>query len=134
MRGLTEAERRVIALLAAQLESDAEREQLLADLDHCSVKETVPDGSILTFDIVDYQRPLERGRWQYRQNDGFVVDGTVNDADGSEMEVMLLADANHRYGPAPFRWTVYRLSFLTSSSSKLCYRRSLPPKAVEALV
>jgi hypothetical protein len=96
MRGLTEAERRVIALLAAQLESDAEREQLLADLDHCSVKETVPDGSILTFDIVDYQRPLERGRWQYRQNDGFVVDGTVNDADGSEMEVMLLADANHR--------------------------------------
>jgi hypothetical protein len=34
----------------------------------------------------------------------------------------------------PFRWTVYRLSFLTSSSSKLCYKRSLPPKAVEALV
>jgi hypothetical protein len=38
------------------------------------------------------------------------------------------------FGPAPFRWTVYCLSFLTSSSSKLCYRRGLPPKAVEALV
>jgi K+-sensing histidine kinase KdpD len=37
-------------------------------------------------------------------------------------------------GPAPFLWTVCRLSFMTSSSSKLCYRRSLPPKAVEALV
>jgi len=36
-------------------------------------------------------------------------------------------------GPAPFWWTVYRLSLLTSSLSKLFDRRSLPPKAVEAL-
>src|ERR1700690_43582 len=30
------------------------------------------------------------------------------------------------YGPAPFRWTVYRLSFLTSSSCKFSRKRSLP--------
>jgi len=96
MRGLTEAERRVIMLLAAQFKSEIEREQLLADLDHCSVQETVADGSILAFDVAGYQRPPEHGRWQYRGKGGFVVDGLVKDADGTEMEVMLLADANHR--------------------------------------
>jgi hypothetical protein len=55
--------------------------------------------------------------------------------------MMLLTKGDGRYlpwalwmfGPAPFRWTVYRLSFLTLSSSKFFHRRSLPPKAVEAL-
>jgi hypothetical protein len=37
-------------------------------------------------------------------------------------------------GPAPFRWTVYRLSFLTSSSCTLHSKRSLPPQAADALV
>jgi hypothetical protein len=96
MRRLTEAERQVIALLAAQFESDAEREQLLADLDHCSVHEAVADGSILVFSIAGYQRPPGRGRCQYRGTDGFVIHGVVKDTDGVEMEVMLLADANHR--------------------------------------
>jgi hypothetical protein len=96
MRALTSDERRIILMLAARFGSDEERGQLLADLDHCSVKETVPDGSILAFDIAGYQRPLERGRWQYRQKDGFIVDGIVKDADGSDMDVMLLADMNHR--------------------------------------
>jgi hypothetical protein len=86
----------VILMLAAKCGSDEERAQLIADLGRCSVKETVPDGSILSFDIADYQRPADRGRWQYRQKDGFVIDGVVKDIDGSEMEVMLLADANHR--------------------------------------
>lgn len=95
MRALTADERRIIVALAAKL-SDEERNQLLADLERCSVKETVPDGSILAFDIADYQRPLEHGRWQYRQKDGFVVDGAVKDADGSDMDVLLLADSNHR--------------------------------------
>jgi hypothetical protein len=96
MRTLTADERRIIVMLAAKIGSDEERGQLLADLDRCSVKEKVPDGSILAFDIAGYQRPLEQGRWQYRQQDGFVVDGIVKDADGSDMEVMLLADTNHR--------------------------------------
>jgi hypothetical protein len=96
MRELTVEERRVILMLAEKFGSEAERDQLLADIDHCSVRETVQDGSILAFDIPGYQRPPEHGRWQYRQKDGFVVDGVVKDADGSDMEVMLLADTNHR--------------------------------------
>jgi hypothetical protein len=96
MRALNEDEQRVILALAARFGSDSERDQLLSDLDRCSVNEAVPDGSILSFDIDGYQRPTEPGRWQYRQKDGFVVDGVMKDADGSDMEVMLLADANHR--------------------------------------
>ena len=96
MRVLNEDEQRVIVALAARFGSDSERDQLLSDLDHCSVNEAAPDGSILSFDIEGYQRPTEPGRWQYRQKDGFVVDGVMKDADGSDMEVMLLADANHR--------------------------------------
>jgi hypothetical protein len=96
MRDLTTEERRVILMLAAKFGSDEERAQLLADLDRCSVKETVSDGSMLVFDIADYQRPLEHGRWQYRQKDGFIVDGVVKDADRSDMDVILLADLNHR--------------------------------------
>jgi hypothetical protein len=38
-----------------------------------------------------------------------------------------------RCGPAPFQWTVYRLSILTSSSCNFSGKRSLPLKAVEAL-
>jgi hypothetical protein len=96
MRSLTESERRVILLLADQFKSSEEREQLLVDLDRCSVRETVADGSILAFDIAGYQRSSGHGRGQYRGKDGFVVDGLVKDADGTEMDVMLLADANHR--------------------------------------
>ena len=96
VRALTDEERRVILQLAAKFASDEERNKLVTDLDRCLVSETVPDGSILSFDITDYQRPPGKGRWQYRQKDGFVIDGVVKDADGSDMDVMLLADANHR--------------------------------------
>jgi len=96
MRALTEGERRAVLALATRFGSDNERDQLLSDLDHCTVTEAVPDGSILSFDVEGYQRPTEPGRWQYRQKDGFVVDGVVKDADGSDMDVMLLADANRR--------------------------------------
>ena len=96
MRALTSEERRIILMLAAKFGSEEERRQLLTDLDRCSVKETVPDGSILAFDIDGYDRPLERVRWQYRQKDGFIVDGVMKDADGSDMDVILLADTNHR--------------------------------------
>jgi hypothetical protein len=55
----------------------------------------------------------------------------VGDIDGAIAEWRRLADLGS--GPAPFQWTVYRLSFLTLSSSKFFRKRSLPPKAVEAL-
>jgi hypothetical protein len=40
---------------------------------------------------------------------------------------------NPKPGPDPLRWTVYRLRFLTSSSSIFHSKRSLPPQAAEAL-
>lgn len=120
MRGLTEAERRVILLLADQFKSSDERDQLRADLDQSSVRETAPDGSMLVFEITGYQRPAKPGRWQYRGKDGFVVDGVVKDADGEEMEVMVLADGNHRiwefeivrYHPGPVikpDWSTFKV-------------------------
>ena len=96
MRTLTNEERRVIQTLAAEFKSGEERYQLLADLDHCAVEEKVADGSILRFDIDGYQRPPGHGRGQYRGKRGSDVAGVVKDTDGAEMEVMLLADANHR--------------------------------------
>jgi hypothetical protein len=96
MRTLTGEERRVVLMLAAEFKSDEERHQLLADLDHCTVEATVPDASILRFDIRGYKRPPGHGRGQYGAKDGSEVAGVVKDTDGAEMEVMLLADANHR--------------------------------------
>jgi len=96
MRKLTNEERRVVLMLAAEIKSDDERHQLLADLDHCMVEATVPDGSILRFEIEGYQRPPGHGRGQYCGKNAFEVAGAVKDSDGSDMEVMLLADANHR--------------------------------------
>lgn len=62
MRALTDDERRVVMMLAAEIKSDEERQQLLADLDHCMVEATVPDGSILRVAIEHYQRPSGHGR------------------------------------------------------------------------
>jgi hypothetical protein len=96
VRPLTDEERLVTLMLADRIGSKEEKDQLLADLQHCSVEETAPDRSLLSFEIEGYQRPGEQGRWQYRQSDGYVVDGVMKDADGSDVDVMLLADANHR--------------------------------------
>lgn len=96
MRVLTDYEREVVLQLAARIASDAERNQLIADLDHCTVEATVPDGSILRVAIEHYQRPSGHGRGLYRAKDDSEVTGVVKDADGAEMEVLLLADANHR--------------------------------------
>lgn len=96
MRKLTDGERGAIVTLAARLKSEEERNQLLANLDNSAVGEAAPDGSMLAFDIAGYERPAERGRWQYRGKDGFSVEGIVRDADRTEMDVMLLADSNHR--------------------------------------
>lgn len=95
MRDLTDDERRVILALAAGFESGEERNQLMADIGDCAVEETVPDGSILVFNIVNYVRP-QGDESLYRTKDGYRAQGFVKDADGAEMEVLLFKDKNNR--------------------------------------
>lgn len=120
MRALTNEERQAIMMLAGKLESDEQRAQLLIDLENSVVKETVPDGSILSFDIGGYQRPPSHGRGQYRAKDGSKVEGVVTDSDGAGLEVLLLADINRRiyelelvkYLPGPVikpDWSTFRV-------------------------
>jgi len=96
MRALTDSERHAILALAAEFKSDVERNQLLADLDHCAVEEKVPDGSLLVFNISGYSRPPGHKQSLYRARDGFPAEGSVKDADGAEMDVLLFADQNNR--------------------------------------
>jgi len=96
MRTLTDSERNAILALAAEFKSDVERNQLLADLDHCTVEEKVPDGSLLVFNIPGYSRPPGHKQGLYRAKDGFRAEGSVKDADGAEMDVLLFADQNNR--------------------------------------
>jgi hypothetical protein len=96
MRALSDDERRVILLLAEEFKSDKERLQLLSDLGCSEVYPTIPDGSILRFDINGYSRPSGHGRGSYYSKNGGEASGSVKDADGADMEVLLLADANQR--------------------------------------
>jgi hypothetical protein len=96
VRVLTDVERHAILALAAEFNSDDERDQLLADLVNCSVKETAPDGSLLEFVIPGYVRPAGHALRAYRGKDKFPVEGTMKDADGAEMSVHLFADRYSR--------------------------------------
>jgi hypothetical protein len=89
MRKLTQAEYAAVVVLAEEVGSDAEREQLLVDIENCSVETTNRDSSILLFHIDGYERPPHRGQDTFRGKDQFPVEGTVNDADGAEMDVAL---------------------------------------------
>lgn len=96
VRALSVEERRAVMMLAAAIKSDGERDQLLADLDNCTVEERTPNGSLLSFDIFGYQRPPGHKQGPYRGNDHFPVEGTMKDADGAEMSVYLFSDINNR--------------------------------------
>jgi len=79
MRALTDDERKVVLQLAAKIASEAERNQVIADLDHCMVEEKVPDGSLLRVAIEHYQRPSGHGRGLYRARDDPEVTGIVKE-------------------------------------------------------
>jgi hypothetical protein len=96
MRPLTDSERHVIVTLSAEFKSDAERKQLLADLENCSVEEILSDGSLLSFNIIGYDRPSGHSQGLYHAKDGFRAEGGVKDADGGEIDVLLFADQNNR--------------------------------------
>lgn len=96
MRQLSKEEQQAIEKLALEIGSDAERKQLLEDVAVCTLTDAAPDGSILRFCIPGYERPEHPGRGQYRSTEGGEIEGTVRDADGTELEVMLLSDVNRR--------------------------------------
>jgi hypothetical protein len=96
MRELTAAEKMVALELAKLVGSDAERTQLLLDIQNSTVEDVVPDGSMLTFHIAGYERPQPHGRDTFRGSDRFPVEGFVVDADGSDIDVLIFSDKNGR--------------------------------------
>lgn len=89
MRPLTDLERKAVSALANEVGSDEVRNQLLLDLEHSLVEAVSPDGSRLMFHVRGYERPPHRGQDTFRGKDGFPVEGTMHDADGAEMDVLL---------------------------------------------
>lgn len=96
MRTLSAMEKGAAMALANAVGSDAERNQLLSDLESCSVEDVLTDGTRLVFHIPDYQRPLYRGQDTFRGKDRLPVEGTILDKDGGEMDVLLFLDQNNR--------------------------------------
>jgi hypothetical protein len=109
MRELTRGEYRAVLAFAGCIGSDEEREYLLNDLPNCMVEGANHDGSILRFHIDGYQRPPHRGQDIYRGRDRFPVQGTVIDADGAEIDVLLFV----------VHGRVYELELVKQSASGL---------------
>jgi len=95
MRTLTALERTAVLALAAEIASDDERNQLVEDLAHCKV-DVLSHGARLMFHIEGYERPRYRGQDAFRGRDGFPVEGTVLDQDGTVIDVALYSDQNNR--------------------------------------
>ena len=96
MRELTTMEKAVTLALAETVGSEAERDQLLLDIQNCTVEDMVPDSSMLRFHIPGYERPPQLGRDTFRGKDRFPVEGSITDADGGEMDVLIFSDQNSR--------------------------------------
>jgi len=96
MRPLSDEESEAIISIAGTIESDSEREVLLADIQNCTVSSTVEDGSMLMFNVDGYVRPEKWLQREYRARDGLPAEGAVKDKDGVDMDVMLFQDQNHR--------------------------------------
>lgn len=87
-RPLTEIEKTVISRMAGRL-SDNQRTQIISDLVNSTVKPKNYDGSIIEFEISGYQRPSFVGAHK-------LIEGTLKDADGAHLTVILFADPNGR--------------------------------------
>lgn len=89
-------EKNVALAMAGAVGSDMERNQLVLDIQNCTIEDMVPDGSILQFHIDGYERPPFRGQDPFRGEDRFPVEGSIKDADGEEMDVLIFSDYNNR--------------------------------------
>jgi hypothetical protein len=87
-RSLTETEKMVISRMAETL-PDSKRSQIVADLARASAEPMNDDGTIIRFEIPEYQRPPQTGG-------RVTVDGKVKDRDGAHLDVILFTDENDR--------------------------------------
>ena len=89
MRPLSKNEIDFIRKVADRL-PPAERHRLLEDLEVASVSSAASGDAIVQFQLAGYERPVYEGQHSYG------VEGRVNNQDGSELLVILHADANGR--------------------------------------
>jgi uncharacterized protein DUF6984 len=88
-RPLTRQERAIIDRFAERLD-ERQRRQLLEDAAVATAETINDDGSIIRFHLVGYEHPPHRGQH------AFPVEGTVLDADGASVSVLLHQDENDR--------------------------------------
>lgn len=96
MRKLNPKEKGIALAMANAVGSDIVRNQLLQDIQNCTVEDLVADGSMLRFHINGYARPPFQGQDTFRGADRFPVEGSIKDADGAEMDVLIFCDQNDR--------------------------------------
>ncbi|MFP3566930.1 DUF6984 family protein [Paraburkholderia sp. SIMBA_030] len=97
-RELTDSEQTFIREIAARLGS-VDGATLMSDLENATAEPTLDDGSMIYFHINGYDRPKERGQHTYP------YEGTVKDADGAAVDVLLFADpAGRLYQLEYLRW------------------------------
>ena len=88
-RPLTDHERRFVQQVAERLDQH-DRNQLLQDAAVASAETINADGSIVRFHLAGYRRPLYRGQH------AVPAEGTMQDADGAVISVLLHQDENNR--------------------------------------
>jgi hypothetical protein len=90
-RPLTSHEQELIYRFAERL-SDPQRRRLLQDAADATAETINADGSIIRFHLAGYERP------PYRGQHSLPVEGTVIDADGASISVLLHQDeSDHLY-------------------------------------
>jgi hypothetical protein len=89
MRPVTAPEREAVILLASVLD-EVTRRRIRDDLECASAEDEVEDKSRVIFHLKGYSRG------QYVGQHPYAVEGTVSDADGEKISVVLYADHNNR--------------------------------------
>lgn len=97
-RELTDSEKSFIRDVAARL-APTNAARLLDDLTSARAESMLDDGSLVLFHIHGHERPNERGQHTYP------YEGTLRDADGAVVDVLLFADPSDRLFQLEFlRW------------------------------
>jgi hypothetical protein len=98
LRELTEDERGFISGVAGRLNSPA-RDRLLSDLASAQAEAILTDGALIRFHFNGYERAKYVGQRLYP------VEGAMEDADGSQMQLLLFAGpADRLYELEYLRW------------------------------
>lgn len=97
-RTLTSHEKSFIIGIAARLDDNL-RHRLMNDLASARAEALLADGALIRFHLDGYQRPKYTGQRLYP------VEGTMADADGSPLQLLLFADPADRLFELEFlRW------------------------------